>query len=344
MADPERPPRPEHRCTGGAHDAAGGHGAAGHPDTQGIAVSPVARTKRTYRIPSMHSVRQASAGAMGIGRVLVAAGAVACTSTPAPPPVGQATPASTSPDVAGRATREQGTLGGTWLEMRDSARATSATWYLSLSFSGDGTARVVIGDIVEGRYEVAGTEVTVVGAGGTSVARVPLGGPGGRAVPLRYEMRRDTLWWQGGGSTPVPLRAWVPALERERRLPAGAWFHAWPNARGRASLQLSAGGCARFVRATGTLTRPYRVDGDTLWMGFGGFLGLPERSRLSLRGDTLELDFMYAGAGAPQPIQLRFVRHRYEILDLAARCEPPQSREELGRSSATSSARAAGVW
>ena len=109
--------------------------------------------------------------------------------------------------------------------MRDRGRAAPEAWYLDLVFGRDGQAHVTIGDAVEGSYRVAGDEVTVVAPGDTIAARVPLGGASGGTVPLVYGIRRDTPWWRGGAGAPVPLRAWVPSLERERSLPAGAWLH-----------------------------------------------------------------------------------------------------------------------
>ena len=55
-------------------------------------------------------------------------------------------------------------------------------------------------------------------------------------------------------------------------------------------------------------------------MRFGGFLGIPERSRYGLRGATLQLDFTDADGARPPVVRLRFVRNRYHFLDPAARC------------------------
>ena len=87
-------------------------------------------------------------------------------------------------------------------------------------------------------------------------------------------------------------------------------------------LQLTTGGCALFRRIMGVDSSPFRVAGDSLHLGWNGFLGLPARSRYTVRGDTLQLDFLYADGAAPQPVQLRFVRSRPEIMDPHARCAP----------------------
>lgn len=249
---------------------------------------------------------------------LAAVGLVACA--PARPDPVASLPTTTTARPA------DAVLHGAWvMEVPDSVRARMAglrTAHQSLHLGTGGRATLSTGDAVDGAYRVTGRELAVIAAGDTAVALVAHAA--GRMAPLLYEMRDDTLWWRGGGAAPVPLRSWVPALERERRLPAGLWRHAWLPDRGEeATLQLSAGGCARFLRSTGSLTRRYRVAGDTLRLGFGGFLGIPDESRYDVRGDTLRLDFTFAGRRGPEPMQLRFVRQRYEMLDPAARCAVP---------------------
>ena len=265
-----------------------------------------------------------SRGRWPVGTSWRAAAALVAGSLAACAPA-QRDPAASPPVVAAAAVDDE-TLHGVWvMEVPDSVRAGAANLravYQSLHLGREGRATLRVGDAVEGAYRVAGRELTVVTAGDTAVARVAHSP--GQTAPLVYEMRNDTLWWRGGGGAPVPLRSWIPALERERRLPAGLWRHAWLTDRGEeATLQLSAGGCARFLRSSGSVTRPYRVAGDTLRLDFGGVLGIPERSRYVIRGDTLRLDFVYATRRGPESMQLRFVRQRYEMLDPAARCVVP---------------------
>lgn len=259
-------------------------------------------------------VRQRS-GARAIGRhaaaLFAAAGLAGCAPSP---PLSASSPESTIPVAEA--------LRGAWaMEVPDSVRTRLpdvATTFLSLRFDDGGRVSVSVGDVVEGAYRVDGRDVVVIAPGDTGAARIAYGPS--RKAPLIYEMRGDTLWWRGGDA-PVPLASWVSVLERERRLPAGLWRHAWIDGLvGEARLQLTAGGCARFVLVSGTFTRSFRVTADTLSTDFDGFLGIPGRSRYTAQGDTLRLDFTFDTRRGPEPTQLRFVRQRYEMLDPMARC------------------------
>lgn len=256
------------------------------------------------------------------------------------------TPARSTTDVSAGGDAAPGRAGPralhtSWYLLPDSARPfLEKPEFLMLSFVGmRNEAQLLMGAKVEGSYVVAGNEVRVVAAGDTRVARVPCGGPGGRTVPLIYEMQRDTLWWRGCTGAPVPVRALVPALGPERRLPTGWWVHDWPvpadqQERGplpawalapslRARLELSEGGCAHFQVTGGGIRQPYSVAADTLRMGFRDFLGIPTLSRYVVRGDTLQLDFEVGRGPSPEPVRLLFVRAAGELLHPAAQCAPP---------------------